>query len=411
MNSVKNNSGTHWKRTIVFLFLAELVTAVGFSSIYPFLPLYVNSLGSKWGINLEIMAGLVFSAQAMTMMVASPVWGALADRYGRKIMVERAMFGGGVILFLMAFVRSSEELVLLRAAQGLITGTISAAGALAASVTPRDRTGFAMGVLQVGLGSGLALGPLIGGPIADAYGYSAAFYVTGVMLVIAGLLVLFGVKEQFDSNRNGKEMKNIRFIDEWKNIINEKGVKTAYAMRFSSQLGRMMIMPIAPLFIVSLLEDSSHAGSYTGIMFGIMSGFTTLSAFFLGRLGDRIGHRKIVVFCVLTAAVLYVPQYFIQYPYQLIVLQAMAGICMGGILPAVSALLAGYTQIGEEGAVFGIDNSVNAAARALAPLIGSAVSYAFGMRYVFIACALTYLAAGGLAVWLLPERRIRKNTT
>ena len=70
------------------------MTAVGFSIIFPFLPLYIKELGASSNLGIEFLAGLVFSGQAFTMMIAAPIWGTLADRYGRKIMVERALFGG-----------------------------------------------------------------------------------------------------------------------------------------------------------------------------------------------------------------------------------------------------------------------------------------------------------------------------
>ena len=116
---------------------------------------------------------------------------------GRKIMVERAMFGGAVLLLLMAFVRCAEELVLLRALQGMITGTMGAANALVAATVPRQKVGYAMGLLQVGMGLGLGLGPVIGGTVADAMGYRAAFFVTSFLLTLAGIIVFFGVKENF----------------------------------------------------------------------------------------------------------------------------------------------------------------------------------------------------------------------
>ena len=167
-----------WQRTLYILFFAQLMVAVGFSSIFPFLPLYVEQLGSSTGLSIELLSGLVYSAQAFTMMLASPFWGALADRYGRKLMVERSMFGGAVTLLLMSFAASAEQLVVMRAIQGLITGTIAAANALLASVTPRKHIGYAMGLLQVGFGTGIAVGPLIGGAVADLFGYSVVFYLS-----------------------------------------------------------------------------------------------------------------------------------------------------------------------------------------------------------------------------------------
>jgi len=126
-----------WQRTLYIMFFAQLMVAVGFSSIFPFLPLYVEHLGSTTGMSIELLAGLVYSTQAFAMMLASPIWGVVADRMGRKLMVERSMYGGAVILLLMAFGTSAKQLVLLRTLHGLITGTIAAANALVASVTPR----------------------------------------------------------------------------------------------------------------------------------------------------------------------------------------------------------------------------------------------------------------------------------
>ena len=128
-----------WEWTLYILAFSQLITAVGFSTIFPFLPLYVKDLGSTMGLSIELLSGLVFSAQAVTMMITSPIWGALADRFGRKLMIQRSAFGGALLVFLMAFVRSAEELVLLRAIQGdLVTGMFT--------YRPRDLSQVRVGV-------------------------------------------------------------------------------------------------------------------------------------------------------------------------------------------------------------------------------------------------------------------------
>ncbi len=396
-------TGLPWQRTLYIMFVAQMFTAVGFSSIFPFLPLYVEDLGATTGLSVEFLAGAVFSAQAFSMMIASPIWGAIADRYGRKLMVERSMFGGAILLLLMAFVRSAEELVLLRTIQGLITGTVAAANALLASVAPRQRIGYAMGLLQVGLGTGVALGPLIGGLVADAYGYSTTFYVTAALLFSSGLLVLFGVHEDF-TPPEGVSRRPI-FTREWLQILAMPGVSATYSMRFLSQLGRMMIVPIAPLFIQTLLVDISRLNTFTGLVIGASSAATTLSAIYLGRLGDRLGHRRIVITSALIAALFYVVQSAVNAGWQLLVLQALVGVAMGGIIPAISALLANLTPSGESGAVYGLDNSINAGGRSVAPLLGSAVAVAFSLRATFLATALLFLVTGIMAAWRLPEPR------
>ena len=402
LHHLKAAVATRWQRTLYIMFFAQMMTAIGFSSIFPFLPLYVKDLGAITDLSIEFLAGMVFSAQAFTMMIASPIWGIIADRYGRKLMVERAMFGGAVMLLLMAFVHSAEELVILRAIQGLITGSVAAANALVASEAPRERTGYAMGVLQVGLGSGVALGPLIGGAIADFFGYSAAFFVTAGLIFLSGVLVFFGVEEDLvPADRFTKRASN--FIAQWRHILAAPGVIMTYSLRFMNRLGRMMILPMIPLFIETLLRDTARINTFTGLVIGVGAATTTLSSIYLGRLGDRIGHRRIVIVGVVIASLLYLPQSLVMAGWQLLVLQALIGVAMGGIIPGLSALLTRYTQSGEEGAVFGLDNSIQAAARSVAPLIGAGVAMWFGLRAVFIAAALFYLIAGFLAAWRLPR--------
>jgi len=397
----------NWKRTLYIMFLAQLMAMVGFSVMFPFLPLYVESLGATTSLSVEFLAGLAYSGQAFTMAIASPFWGALADRHGRKLMVERAMFGGAVIMLLMAFVQSAEQLVLLRAIQGLITGTIGAANALVAAAVPRRDTGYAMGLLQVGMGAGLAFGPLIGGAVADTIGYYAAFYLTSALLVAAGVLVALGVHEDFEPSEAVAGV-GITFIAEWRHVLAAPGVITSYGLRFMSQLGRMIILPVVPLFVQSLLSNTARVNTFTGLIVGAASVTATVSAIYLGRLGDRVGHRRVLIISAAMAALFYLPQSLVTRGWQLLLLQALAGVCLGGIVPAISALLARYIQAGEEGAAYGLDNSITSVARAVAPLLGAAVAVWFGLRATFAVTALVYLLAGAVAALTLESARSAK---
>ncbi|MGD8847829.1 MAG: MFS transporter [Desulfobacteraceae bacterium] len=394
-----------WKRTLYIMFYAQIVTAIGFSSVFPFLPLYVAHLGTRTHMSVELLAGLVFSAQAFTMMLASPFWGALADRWGRKIMVNRAMFGGALLVLLMGYVQSAEQLVLLRAIQGLVTGVIGAANALVAAAAPRERTGFAMGLLQVGMNIGLALGPVIGGLVAELVGYRATFFVTSFLLLTAGVLVLFGVKENFNPLRPADHGR-AGFFAAWQRVLAGSEVRITYGIRFVSQLGRMMLIPVLPLFIQLLAADTTRLNIFTGFVVGAGSAAMTGGALALGRLGDRIGHRRIVIASTLAASVFYWLQSLVTTGWQLLMFHAMAGIALGGIVPSISALLVIQTQEGSEGSVFGLDHAVNAGARAAAPLMGAGVALWLGLRATFAAAGLLFLFAGVSAMWSLPRRSL-----
>lgn len=391
-----------WQRTLGIMFVAQVVTAVGFSLIFPFLSLYVADLGSSTSLNVEFLAAAVFSAQALTMALASPIWGTVADRYGRKLMVERAMFGGAIILLLMGFVQTAEQLVVLRAIQGLVTGTVAAANALVAATAPRERTGFAMGLLQTGQISGLAVGPLIGGIMADTVGYRYAFVITAFLLLISGIFVYFGVTEQFvPPERTDKE--GLHFWREWKTVWHSPNISTVYGLRFLANLGNTLLLPFAPLFIATLLVDQSHVNTITGLTIAVTAGAGAFTAVYLGRLGDKIGHRRVLIGSALLAGLLYLPQSQVTSAWQLLLLQALTGAVIGGVVPSISALLARFTRSDQAGSVYGLENSITAASRALAPIIGSVVVMMFGLRSAFVAAGAVYLLVALFTAVRLPQ--------
>ena len=382
------------------LFFSQLATSVGFSSIFPFLPLYVESLGSSTGLDLEILAGAVYSAQAITMMIAAPIWGAVADRYGRKLMVQRASFGGAAVIVMMAFVRSGEQLVALRALQGLITGTVAANSALLAAQVPRKHTGYAMGMLQVGLGAGVALGPLVGGFVADRLGYAPAFYITAVMLFAAGLLVHFCIHEQFVPPSRDHGARS--WFADWGNVIRRPGVRPTYSLSFFSQLGRMMLIPVTPLFVQELMGAGGSVNTFTGLIIGLNSAAMTVGAGPLGRLGDQRGQRRVASASALLAGLFYLPQGLVSANWQLLPFAILGGFAIGGVIPTLSALLARYTLHGQEGAVYGLDNAVRSAARSIAPMVGSTVALLFGLRSAFFAAGAVLILTALLARFVLP---------
>jgi len=393
-----------WKRTLYILAFVQFVSAVGMSSIFTFLPLYVDELGSHTGMSVEFMAGLVFSVQGFTMMIAAPFWGALADRHGRKPMVLRATLGGAVVILLMAFVRSAEELVALRALQGLITGVFTALTALVAASAPRDRTGYALGLLQVGLWAGISTGPLLGGFVADHAGFQASFFATAALLAVAGALTAWGVHEDFEPLPRAAT-GDPGFVGAWNHVLAIKAVRTTYLIRFLSRLGRTMIFPFIALFVQELMGEADNVASVTGLVLAISAAGGTVSAVYLGKLGDRAGHRRILMITALLAGVLYIPISLVGSVWQFAVLLTATGVIAGGIMPALSALLAVYTEPGEEGAVYGLESAIISGARALSPMIGAVLVSWFGLRSVYIAVGIIFLMMAVVVQrWLPPTK-------
>lgn len=396
-----------WQRTVTLMMVTQFLAAVGFSTVFPFLPAYVEQLGSRSGTTV-FWVSAVFSGQAFAMMIASPIWGAVSDRYGRKPMLIRALVGGAVLVFLMGLARSSEELFWLRVIQGLVTGVVSAASSMAASVTPRDRLGYSMGLMQTGQWAGIAIGPVLGGVLSYAVGIRYSFMVTAVLLLAGGLIVMLGVKEDFVPPANRQRGVGGMFR-QWGAVLTAEGVSLTYILRFTAWLGRTMIMPFLPLFIASLTVRQDLAGLYTGLTIGVSSLAATYSGIVLGRLGDKVGHKRLLIVSALATALFYVPMTFATAVWQVVLFNTLIGFAVGGVLPAISALLARYTDPSIAGSVYGIDNSVGAASRAFSPLLAAAILAAtsgggtpnYALLFPFTAALFVVTAL--LGAWRLPS--------
>ncbi|MCA9966822.1 MAG: MFS transporter [Anaerolineales bacterium] len=393
-----------WQKTLYIVFFAQLVSVVGFATIFPFLPLYVTSLGTNTSFSLEFLGGMVYSAQAFTMMLTAPLWGAVADRYGRKAMIIRSMFGGAVVVVLMGLATSAEMLVGLRALQGILTGTVSAANALVAASVPRKKLGYAMGLMQVALYGGVAVGPMLGGALADAFGYRMSFVLTAVLLFLAGILVVAYVHEDFTPSPSAKNGGKLSFLQDWKHIFAAPGVSIAYTVRFMVGLGQMIVYPVLSLYILSLLPKGSDVNTYTGLVIGIGGAASTATAIYFGKLGDRIGHRNILLVSSLLAAVFYMPQAYVTAAWQLLLLQALTGAAYGATVTSLTALLGQYTVPGEEGSVYGLDNAILAGSRSIAPLIGTGIAAWYSMRASFLVTGGLFVLIGLLVLVKIPKK-------
>ena len=392
-----------WRRNLYVVFIVQFLSVAGFSLVFPFLPLYVKELGVASGGSVEFWAALVFSSQAVTMMVASPIWGAFADRHGRKLMLERATIGGAVLLILMGFAQNAEQLVVLRTIQGLVSGVISAANALVAASTPRQHSGEALGLLQTSRWAGVSGGPLIGGLLGEAFGFRECFWITGGMLALAGVATMFWVKEEFHPQPRAQRPS---FWASYRTLYTAPGMAGLYLLTFCRSLGATLTMPIVSLYVVSLMGREQGAVWMTGVVMGATAFASAISAGWLGRLGDKHGHSRILILSAVAAAVLYIPQVMVTAAWQLVVLQAFSGIAVGGMMPATAALMNLWAPTGNQGATYGLDNSVQAAARAVAPMVGAMVALSVGLRGVYAGAAIVYVLIAFVA-WRVVQMAAR----
>jgi len=395
-----------WRKNLYAIFVAEFIVVMGFSFVNPFMPLYIQELGNFTNQQAAFWAGIATSAGGIAMFFISPIWGIVADRWGRKPMVLRAMFGAGVVLALVGLAPNVYYVITLRFIQGLLSGTVAAASALVAASTPRNKMPFAMGLLMVAIFAGSSFGPLAGGFIADSFGYKAAFFITGGLLFSGGLVVVFFVKEKFERPAEGQSPSLSSLL----HLAKSKEMFPLLLALVALQAGPQMLTPVISLFFRELNPESMIA-TVSGLAFGLIGVVAAISAMIAGRLGEHITLKKILVFSCLGTGLLYLPPMWARTVTQLVILIALTGLLKGGLMMSSNALVALSVPRNRQGSAYGLTQSANALGMGIGPLIGGSLASLIGLRSVFGIAGGLFMLIGVAVAKILVGVKIEKSST
>ncbi|CAM6712078.1 MULTISPECIES: multidrug efflux MFS transporter [Enterobacter] len=378
-----------WKVNLISVWFGCFFTGLAISQILPFLPLYVSQLGVTSHEALSMWSGLTFSVTFLVSAIVSPMWGSLADRKGRKLMLLRASLGMAIAILLQAFATNVWQLFFLRAVMGLTSGYIPNAMALVASQVPRERSGWALSTLSTAQISGVIGGPLLGGFLADHVGLRAVFIITAILLVVSFLVTLFLIKEGGRPVISKAERLSGRAV--FASLPYPGLMISLFVTTMVIQLCNGSVGPILALFIKSMEPESTNIAFLSGMIAAVPGVSALISAPRLGKLGDRIGTARILMATLIFAVVLFFAMSFVTSPLQLGVLRFLLGFADGAMLPAVQTLLVKYSSDQVTGRIFGYNQSFMYLGNVAGPLIGASVSAMAGFRWVFAATAIVVL--------------------
>nr|WP_282569094.1 MFS transporter [Lactiplantibacillus plantarum] len=390
-----------WHRNLIVLWFCTFVAGMAFSEIMPFLSLFVSQLGDFTKAQITFYSGLAFAADYAISAISAPLWGIIADKKGRKIMLLRASLGMAVAMGLMGFVTNVWQLVALRALQGVFAGFISNAQALVASQTPRKYSGRALSTLITGAVSGQLFGPVIGGLLAQLFSIRNTFFITAGLLMVAFLLSLFFVQEHFKPVAHHREPGDSR--NPLAAFQNPRLIIVMLCSTAIVQFGNASIAPIISLYVRELMHYRGPITVVAGIIAALPGISNIFSAPRLGRYGDQHGSGKVLLFGYIFAVIMYFPQGIVTSVVALGILRFAIGISDGALYPEIQTVLTKSTPVHLTSTIFSYNQSFQAIGNMFGALLGGLVAGWFNYNAVFIMTALLLLINLGLILWLVPD--------
>ncbi len=402
-----------WKRNLVFVWLSQFMSIAGFCFCIPFQEYYMQQ---EFGVSREevlVLAAVANCVAPLSLAIFTPLWGIIADKYGRKIMLVRANIGSVVLLTLLGLVNSATLYIALRMLQGVLTGTVTAAQTMVSAHTPRHRSGFALGALGSALFLGAAAGSYCGGQFTKHYGYSNAFFVGAMILLGSIPFVVFGTTEKFvrpERDKNGSAREPRGGLTKLMFLLPMIAVMGIVA--FSGEFDRAYL----PLLIQEIFERLHGTMDGVSVIRGEIFAITCLlggiSAMVLGHLADRVRPMAIARIALPMCALLMIPQAVATSFTVLYVSRAVLAVCVCCLPVVFQSWIAKNTSPEEQGFVFGWVGSIRALGWAIAPVIsgfvatgvGWHIDASFGIRAVFFASSAVFVLS-----WPITEIMVERS--
>ena len=373
-----------WRRNLYAVAAAGFIGFTGFTLVMPFLPLYLEQLGLTDVGDIALWSGLSLGVTPAITALMAPFWGRLADSYGRKIMVQRSLVSFVFVMAAMAYVTEPWHVFALRALQGLFAGYGALTLTMAADVAPKDQTAYAIGFVQTAQRIGPAIGPVIGGIVAQAVGLRNAFFVTAGFYLLAVLVVTFGYDEQGILKRSASsEEGRVTF----RSVLAFENFVLLMAVVLGLQLVDRSFGPVLPLFVGSLGVDNSRVPLIAGTLFSVSAGAGAVGNHLCARFMRRSGARAVIAAACATAAVGVSGYVVAGTAWWLALPTVVFGVAIGAATTAAYTAASSVIPSDARGSGFGLLTTASLVGLAVSP-IASGLLAATSIRAVFVVDAV-----------------------
>ena len=394
-----SGSEPDWRRNQAAVTTATFMGFAGFTLVMPFLPLYFGELGVKDTSAVAIWSGVSLGVTPAITAAMAPVWARLAERFGRKMMVARSLFSFFVIMSLLAFVTAPWQVFVLRVVQGLFAGYGPIAMTMAAESAPPEHVATAIGWVQTAQRLGPALGPVIGGALAQALGLRRSFLVSAGVYLGAFALVVVAYREKggartarADGQPSATTLRELRKFPHFLLFM---------ATVFGLQLVDRSLGPILPLYLSEIGFTAERVPFLAGILFT-----TTAAAAAIGNQASRFllarASAGLLVPTMVAIAMVATIIFSVAGPWMgLLLVAAGFGFALGVATTSIYTEASKNVPVESRGAAFAYLSSAYLVALAASPVMAGVLG-AFSMRAVFVVDALGL----GLLAWIVRREMV-----
>ncbi|RKX75975.1 MAG: MFS transporter [Spirochaetes bacterium] len=395
-----------WRRNLAAAWLTQILSLTGFTFAIAFMPFYLEELGITDPDRLKLWTGLNTALTAVAMGIMAPIWGRLGDIVGRKTMLIRAMGTGVLIVLGMSFVQSPEGLLVYRIAQGLFTGTITAASALVAAGTPEERMPSSLGFFSTSTFVGITIGPALGGLAAELWGYRTVFRIGSGILALGVVAVIVLIVEP-PQHRHQSERYRETTMRTVKRFITPIIIWSLVVL-FFMRISRSTTGPFLPLYVREFRDNNMRGTvALSGAVNAGVGLASALGGWLLTRKADNGNPIKYALVYVLLAFTAAVPLYLWNTLLSFSISYVIVFFLLGGIEPLVVATMVREVSPGNRGLLIGIQATVGSTGWAIAPFLGAGVTIIWSLRALFLVLPLLLLVTGGAVLILLNTKNHR----
>lgn len=397
MTAESEDGSPRWQVTLWAMVAVQVIMTLSFTIHSPVLPLYLPQLGIDSDFHLYLWSGFLGSVTSFIAAFVSPMWGRVADRYGRKLMVLRSAFAISLCTIAMGLALNIWQLLAARLVMGAFAGFSAASVVLIASQVPQRRLGWALGIMSTGQLVGTLVGPVVGGLVADLTGsFRLPFLFGGALSMLAFALAWWMVPENFVAPTQKKQPPST-WVAMRRMFAN--GTMAALVMvLLLTQFATQAAQPVVSLYVQDMLGDRPDLATLSGLALSVTGVAGIIAVPFLSRTADRVGERRIVLIALAGAALMTAPQ-ALSHSYLLFVLERLGlGLFIGSIVPVTNALIGKVTPPDERGFTYGMTSSAYFLGNSMGPITGGTVAAFVGLPWVFVLTTLL-LFAGMLWVW------------